>query len=149
MLNGKTTGYGEDKTARISYIEGLADAGFSEEETGGIEDYQYEWFANVQNSIIVALIKESYFVNKIPYMQFWWQLCTANKLIFRMNFVLEGWRCDCNKILIVTLCIIVSLKFNIISVKKHKKEGYCNSFETKFVQNVKKVCVFECILCEK
>ena len=43
--DGKTTGYGEDKTALISYIEGLADVGFSVEETGGIEGYQYEWLA--------------------------------------------------------------------------------------------------------
>lgn len=43
--NGKTTGYGEDKTALISYIEGLADVGFTVEETGGIEGYQYEWLA--------------------------------------------------------------------------------------------------------
>ena len=43
--DGKTTGYGADKTTFISYVEGLADYGFTVEETGGIEGYQYEWLA--------------------------------------------------------------------------------------------------------
>ncbi|MBR5251881.1 MAG: hypothetical protein IKV52_03550, partial [Oscillospiraceae bacterium] len=43
--DGKTTGYGADKTTFISYVEGLADYGFTVEETGGIEGYQYEWSA--------------------------------------------------------------------------------------------------------
>lgn len=43
--DGKTTGYGTDKTALISYVESLADYGFTVEETGGIEGYQYKWLA--------------------------------------------------------------------------------------------------------
>ena len=41
--NGKTIGYGEDKTALIEYLDSLTDYGFSVEETGGIEGYVYEW----------------------------------------------------------------------------------------------------------
>lgn len=41
--DGKTIGYGEDKTALIEYLDSLADYGFSVEETGGIEGYVYEW----------------------------------------------------------------------------------------------------------
>ncbi len=41
--DGKTTGYGEDKTALINYLESLSAYGFSVEETGGIEGYVYQW----------------------------------------------------------------------------------------------------------
>lgn len=40
---GKTTGYGEDKTALINYLDSLSTYGFTVEETGGIEGYVYEW----------------------------------------------------------------------------------------------------------
>ena len=43
--NGNTVGYGEDKEAMIAYLESLKDYGFSVEETGGIEGYEYEWLA--------------------------------------------------------------------------------------------------------
>lgn len=41
--NGNTIGYGEDKEALIDYLESLKGYGFSVEETGGIEGYEYEW----------------------------------------------------------------------------------------------------------
>lgn len=41
--DGKTTGYGEDKTAIINYVDSLSAYGFTVEETGGIEGYVYEW----------------------------------------------------------------------------------------------------------
>jgi len=41
--DGKTIGYGDDKTALIEYLDGLTAYGFEVEETGGIEGYVYEW----------------------------------------------------------------------------------------------------------
>ena len=41
--DGKTIGYGEDKSALISYLDSLSAYGFTVEETGGIEGYVYEW----------------------------------------------------------------------------------------------------------
>lgn len=40
---GKTTGFGADKTALMEYLDSLTAYGFSVEETGGIEGYPYEW----------------------------------------------------------------------------------------------------------
>ncbi len=47
--DGKTTGYGEDKTAIINYIDSLSAYGFTVEETGGLEGYVYEW--SIEDSI--------------------------------------------------------------------------------------------------
>ena len=41
--NGKTIGYGVDKTALIEYIDSLSKYGFRVEETGEIPNYVYEW----------------------------------------------------------------------------------------------------------
>lgn len=41
--NGNTIGYGADKAALIAYLQSLEAFGFSVEETGGIEGYEYEW----------------------------------------------------------------------------------------------------------
>ena len=41
--DGKTIGYGDDKTALIEYLDGLTAYGFEVEETGGIEGYVYKW----------------------------------------------------------------------------------------------------------
>lgn len=40
---GNAIGYEEDKAALIAYLESLKNYGFSVEETGGIEGYEYEW----------------------------------------------------------------------------------------------------------
>lgn len=47
--NGNTTGYGEDKEKLIDYLDSLTDYGFSVEETGGIEGYEYEWLVTDPN----------------------------------------------------------------------------------------------------
>ena len=41
--NGKTTGYGTDKENLITYLDSLTTYGFTVEETGGIEGYEYIW----------------------------------------------------------------------------------------------------------
>ena len=47
--DGKTIGYGEDKEKLIDYLNSLVDYGFSVEETGGIEGYEYEWLVTDPN----------------------------------------------------------------------------------------------------
>ena len=47
--NGNTIGYGEDKEKLIDYLDSLTDYGFSVEETGGIEGYEYEWLVTDPN----------------------------------------------------------------------------------------------------
>ena len=47
--NGKTIGYGVDKAALIDYLNTLPTYGFTVEETGGIEGYEYEWMVTDSN----------------------------------------------------------------------------------------------------
>ena len=47
--NGKTIGYGVDKAALIEYLNALPSYGFTVEETGGIEGYEYEWLVTDSN----------------------------------------------------------------------------------------------------
>lgn len=41
--NGNNIGYEEDKQTILDYIEALKGYGFTVEETGGIENFEYEW----------------------------------------------------------------------------------------------------------
>ena len=47
--NGNTIGDGEDKEKLFDYLDSLVDYGFSVEETGGIEGYEYEWLVTDPN----------------------------------------------------------------------------------------------------
>ena len=59
--SGNKIGYGEDKQALIDYLESLKDYGFSVEETGGIEGYEYQWEASdAQGNTFEFLCAEGY-----------------------------------------------------------------------------------------
>ena len=59
--SGNKIGYGEDKQALIDYLESLKGYGFSVEETGGIEGYDYQWEAtDAQGNLFEFVCAEGY-----------------------------------------------------------------------------------------
>ena len=59
--DGNAIGYEEDKAALIAYLESLKDYGFSVEETGGIEGYEYEWLViDPEGNEIEVMCAEGY-----------------------------------------------------------------------------------------
>ena len=59
--DGNAIGYEEDKAALIAYLESLKDYGFSVEDTGGIEGYEYEWLViDPEGNEIEVMCAEGY-----------------------------------------------------------------------------------------